>query len=244
MRKLFCFFFTLSFTISVSSQKDWQFGLQTGATLSKFDVDVNIRNAFAATIPPINEFSYTSNFQFGAWLEKRVAPFLAIRWELQRSPGGTKAYDVLENREKRYKLFYLSSPLLLKFTSFQKQLRFPVQLELGVMANLFLFDYGEDVAFGEINRLQYSTILGLSKNINEKWGLNLRYIRGLNPFSTFDVGGVQVNWNNQMYAISVERFLFSIGKEKKAVSKSKKAKLKKKKAIAKKKKRRKQRKKK
>ena len=115
-----------------NAQNDLTFGLQTGATMSSFDADVSISNAFAATVPPINEFSALANFQAGFWLEKRMHPFLSVRWEVERSPGGAKAIDVFEEREKRYKFFYLSTALLVKITALQGKVRHRRQIRRAV----------------------------------------------------------------------------------------------------------------
>jgi len=198
-----------------NAQNELKFGLQTGATMSSFKADVSISNAIASTVPPINEFSALANFQAGFWLEKRVNSFLSLRWEVERSPGGAKTFDVLEEREKRYKFFYLSSPLILKLTGLQGKTRHPIQLEVGVAANRFLFDYGEDVTFGTINKWHYHTIIGLTRNIDDKWAISIRYLRDATPFSTFEAGGVRVNWTNNRYALSFSRSLFSIKKKQK-----------------------------
>jgi len=160
-----------------------------------------------------NKFSATSNFNAGFWFEKRFNPFMALRWEVERSPGGAKAFDVLEEREKRYKFFYLSSPLLLKLTAFQGKVRYPIQLEVGAIANLFLFDYGEAITFGTTNKLTYDGLIGLSKNLDDKWSVSIRYQKGLIPFSTYEVGGVQINWTNTRYVLTFSRALFIITKK-------------------------------
>lgn len=214
---LLLFIILTSWLISTAQNEMW-FGLETGATMSSFKVDVSISNAIAATVPPINEFSTLANFQAGFWFEKRMNSSLSLRWEVERSPGGAKAYDVLEEREKRYKFFYLSSPIILKLAAFQGKTRHPIQIELGAAVNRFLFDYGEDVTFGTINNWQYHTILGLSRNIDDKWAVSIRYLRDLTPFSTFEAGGVRVNWTNSRYALSFSRALFSIEKKKKKVN--------------------------
>ena len=214
MRKLIFLALIMVQFVLVDAQNELKFGLQTGATLSTFKVDVSISNAISATVPPINEFSKLANFNAGFWFEKRINSFLALRWEVERSPGGTKAFDVLEERTKRYKFFYLSTPLLLKLTAFQGKIRHPIQLEIGAAANLFLFDYGEAVTFGNINKWHYHTVVGVSKNIDDKWSVSLRYLRDLKSFSTFDTGNVQVNWTNERYALVFSRALFSIGKKK------------------------------
>ena len=195
-----------------NAQNDLTFGLQTGATMSSFDADVSISNAFAATVPPINEFSALANFQAGFWLEKRMHPFLSVRWEVERSPGGAKAIDVFEEREKRYKFFYLSTALLVKITALQGKVRHPIQLELGGAMNRFLFDYGEDITFGTINKWQQHAIIGLTRNIDDKWSFSIRYLRDLTPFSTFEAGGININWTNNRYVLSFSRALFSIQK--------------------------------
>lgn len=206
--------------LSLKAQNDLKFGLQTGAAASTFNTAISISGNIGAAIPPINEFSYVANFNVGAWLEKRFNPVLSLRWEVQRSPGGAKAFDVLEEREKRYKYFYLSSPLLLKFAPLQKKVKHPIQLEVGAAANYFLFDYGEEVTFGEINRLEFSTLVGLTKNIDDKWAVSLRYSKGLKPFSQFEVGGVNIYWTNQSYILTFSRALFTIGNKTQAASKS------------------------
>jgi len=123
----------------IFAQNDLKFGLQTGATISTFTTEVSISNAIASTIPPINEFNFSSNFNAGFWFEKRFNPFLALRWEVERSPGGAKAFDILEEREKRYKFFYISTPLLFKITALQKKVlyhyRFSVKTQQALRAN-------------------------------------------------------------------------------------------------------------
>lgn len=198
-----------------NAQNEMRFGLQTGATISSFKADVSISNAIAATVPPINEFSALANFQAGFWVEKKMNTTLSLRWEVERSPGGAKAIDVFEEREKRYKFFYLSSALILKVAAFQGKVRHPVQLELGAAINRFLFDYGEDITFGTINKWQQHAIVGLTRNIDDKWAVSLRYLRDLTPFSTFEAGGVAVNWTNSRYVVSFSRALFSIQKKQK-----------------------------
>lgn len=195
-----------------NAQNEMRFGLQTGATMSTFKADVSISNAISSTVPPINEFSALANFQAGFWFEKRLNSFLSLRWEVERSPGGAKAFDVLEEREKRYKFFYLSSPLMLKLTAFQGKVRHPIQLELGAAVNRFLFDYGEDITFGTINKWQQHAIVGLTRNIDDKWSISIRYLRDLTPFSTFEAGGIRVNWTSNRYVLSFSRALFSIQK--------------------------------
>jgi len=207
--------------LPLKAQNDLKFGLQTGATSSIFNADISISGNIGAAIPPINEFSQVANFNVGLWFEKRLAPAFAIRWEIQRSPGGAKAYDVLEEREKRYKYFYLSSPLLLKIAPFQKKAKHPIQLELGAVANYFLFDYGEEVTFGEINQFEFSALAGLTRNIDDKWSVSLRYNRGLKPFSQYKVGGVNINWTNQSYILTFSRALFTIGNKAKATAATK-----------------------
>jgi len=206
--------------LSLKAQNDFKFGLQTGATASTFNADISISGNIGAAIPPINEFSHTANFNVGFWLEKRFSPAFSIRWEVQRSPGGAKAFDVLEEREKRYKYFYLSSPLLLKIAPFQKKAKHPIQLELGAAANYFLFDYGEEVTFGTVNKLEFSALAGITRNIDDKWSVSLRYSQGLKPFSQYEVGGVNINWTNQTYILTFSRALFNIG-QKAAVAESK-----------------------
>ena len=215
MRKLFFLLLLMIQLIIGNAQNELRFGLQTGATSMTFKADISISNAIASTVPPINEFSSLANFQAGFWFEKRVTPFMALRWEVERNPGGAKAYDVFEERTKRYKFFYLSTPLLLKFTAFQKKWRHPIQLELGAAADLFLFDYGEDITFGTINKLHYHTVIGLTRNLDNKWSVSIRYLRDLVPFSTFEAGGVRVNWRNERYVLAFSRALFSIVKKKK-----------------------------
>lgn len=214
MRKLLCLFLLPLYVFVLNAQDEWRFGLQTGTTMSTFKTDVSITNAISATVPPINEFSNLVNFNAGFWFEKKVNPFLAIRWEVERSPGGAKAYDPLEERTKRYKFFYLSSPLLLKFTALQGSMRYPIQLEIGAATNLFLFDYGEDITFGEINKWHYHSVIGITRNLDDKWSLSFRYLRDLSSFSEFDTGNVQVNWRNERYVLAFSRSLFSIKKEK------------------------------
>lgn len=219
MRKLTILFVLLSIGSILEAQNDFKFGLQTGATAATFQADVSIANAIASTVPPINEFSHIANFHVGCWFEKRFSPSFALRWEIQRSPGGAKAQDAFDNRLKRYKYFALSSPIILKLTAFQKPLRYPVQLEIGVAANLFLFDYGEAITFGDIQKIEYTRLLGLTKNIDDKWSVSIRYLKGLSPFSTYEAGGVSVNWTNQMYVLSFSRSLFTIQKKKKTATK-------------------------
>ena len=194
----------------IFAQNDLKFGLQTGATISTFTTEVSISNAIASTIPPINEFNFSSNFNAGFWFEKRFNPFLALRWEVERSPGGAKAFDILEEREKRYKFFYISTPLLFKITALQKKVRYPIQLEIGAVANVFLFDYGEDITFGTINKVTYDGLIGLTKNLDNKWSMSIRYQKGLTPFSAYDIGGVTINWTNTRYVLSFSRALFII----------------------------------
>ncbi len=213
MRKLIFLVILMVQFILVDAQNELKFGLQTGATMSTFKADIHISNAISATVPPINEFSNLANFNAGFWFEKRINSFLALRWEVERSPGGAKAFDVLEERTKRYKFFYLSAPLLLKLTAFQGKIRHPIQLEIGAAANVFLFDYGEAVTFGTINKWHYHTVVGVSKNIDDKWSVSLRYLRDLKSFSSFDTGNVQVNWTNERYTLVFSRALFSIGKK-------------------------------
>ena len=214
MRKLFFLSLLMMQLIIGNAQNEVRFGLQTGATMFTFKADVSISNAIASTVPPINEFSALANFQAGFWFEKRLNSLLSIRWEVERSPGGAKAYDILEEREKRYKFFYLSSPIIVKLTAFQKKIRHPIQLEAGVAANLFLFDYGEDITFGTINKWHYHTIVGLTKDLDNKWSVSIRYLRDLVPFSTFESGGVRVNWRNERYVLAFSRALFSIQRKK------------------------------
>lgn len=202
---------------SLKAQNDFKFGLQTGATAATFNADISISGNIGAAIPPINEFSQIASFNVGFWFEKRFAPAFAIRWEVQRSPGGAKAFDVLEEREKRYKYFYLSSPLLLKIAPFQKKAKHPIQLEIGAVANYFLFDYGEAVTFGAINQFEFSALAGLTRNIDDKWSVSLRYNRGLKPFSQYEVGGVNINWTNESYILTFSRALFTIGQKAKVV---------------------------
>ncbi len=216
MRKLFFLSLLMMQLIIGNAQNEVRFGLQTGATMFTFKADVSISNAIASTVPPINEFSALANFQAGFWFEKRLNSLLSIRWEVERSPGGAKAYDILEEREKRYKFFYLSSPIIVKLTAFQKKIRHPIQLEAGVAANLFLFDYGEDITFGTVNKWHYHTIVGLTRNLDNKWAISIRYLRDLTPFSTFEAGGVRVNWTNKRYVLSFSRALFTIQKKKKS----------------------------
>jgi len=198
MRQLIFLFLLMAIPlITISAQNELKFGLQTGATMSTFTADVSISNTITSTIPPI----------------KRFNPFMALRWEVERSPGGAKAFDVLEEREKRYKFFYLSSPLLLKLTAFQGKVRYPIQLEVGAIANLFLFDYGEAITFGTTNKLTYDGLIGLSKNLDDKWSVSIRYQKGLIPFSTYEVGGVQINWTNTRYVLTFSRALFIITKK-------------------------------
>lgn len=200
----------------LKAQNDFKFGLQTGATTSTFNADISISGNIGAAIPPINEFAQIANFNVGFWFEKRLANAFAIRWEVQRNPGGAKAFDALEEREKRYKYFYLSSPLVLKIAPFQKNVRYPIQLEIGAAANYFLFDYGEDVTFGTINKLEFSALAGLTRNIDANWSVSLRASRGLKPFSQYEVGGVNINWTNQSYMLIFSRSLFNIGPKGKA----------------------------
>lgn len=215
MRILAFLFLLINSGQVVFAQNTWRFGLQTGATMSKFStsVNINITNSAALTIPPINEFTPTANFQVGCWIEKRINRMFALRWEVQRSPGGAKTNDVFEERLKRYKFFYLSSPIMLKLTSFQAKAKHPIEVEAGIMANLFLFDYGEDIIFGTINKLEYTALVGLTKAIDDKWSVHLRYLHSLTPFSEYDAGGVNISWTNQRYEISFSRALFSFGKK-------------------------------
>ncbi len=215
MKKLFFLLLLMMQFIIGNAQNELRFGLQTGVTAMTFKADISISNSIASTVPPINEFSRLANFQASFWFEKRINPFMALRWEMERSPGGAKAYDVLEDRTKRYKFFYLSSPLLLKLTAFQKKLKHPIQLEVGAAVNLFLFDYGEDITFGTINQWHYHSIIGLTRNIDNKWSISIRYLRDLKPFSTFEAGGVRVNWQNERYVLAFSRALFSIQRKKK-----------------------------
>ncbi|MFK7980140.1 MAG: hypothetical protein AB8G86_09185 [Saprospiraceae bacterium] len=137
---------------------------------------------------------------------------LSVRWEVERSPGGAKTIDVFEEREKRYKFFYLSSALMLKLTAFQGKVRHPIQLEFGAAMNRFLFDYGEDITFGTINKWQQHAIIGLTRNIDDKWTISIRYLKDLTPFSTFETDSVRVNWTNKRYVLSFSRALFFIQK--------------------------------
>ena len=208
MKKLlFLYASLICMCLPLKAQNDFKFGLQTGATASTFNADISISGNIGAAIPPINEFSHVANFNIGFWFEKRFSSAIAIRLEVQRSPGGAKAFDALEEREKRYKYFYLSSPLLLKIAPFQKKIKYPIQLEIGAVANYFLFDYGEEVSFGEINKFEFSALAGLTRNIDDNWSVSLRYNRGLKPFSQFEAGGVNINWTNQSYMLSFSRCL-------------------------------------
>lgn len=212
-KRLLVYFFLTCICFPLKAQNDFKFGLQTGATMSTFNADISISGNIGAAIPPINEFSHIASFNVSFWFEKRFNPAFSLRWEVQRSPGGAKAFDVLEEREKRYKYFYLSSPLLLKIAPFQKKAKHPIQLEIGAVANYFLFDYGEEVTFGTVNKLEFSALAGLTRNIDDKWSVSLRYNRGLNPFSQFEVGGVNINWRNQSYILTFSRALFTIGQK-------------------------------
>lgn len=214
MKKQFLLYLFLIYAcFPLKAQNDFKFGLQTGATTSTFNADISISGNIGAAIPPINEFSQIANFNVGFWFEKRFASAFAIRWEVQRSPGGAKAYDALEEREKRYKYFYLSSPLVLKIAPFQKKAKYPIQLEIGAAANYFLFDYGEEVTFGKINKLEFSALAGVTRNIDAHWSVSLRVSRGLKPFSQYEVGGVNINWTNQSYMLTFSRSLFNIGQK-------------------------------
>lgn len=214
---LFCFLIAC-ISLPLNAQNDFKFGLQTGATMATFKADISISGNISSAIPPLNEFSHVASFNVGFWFEKRFSRAFAIRWEVHRSPGGAKAFDVLEEREKRYKYFYLSSPLLLKIAPFQKKAKYPIQLELGAVANYFLFDYGEEVTFGEINKFEFNALLGLTRNIDDKWSISLRYNRGLKPFSQYEVGGVNINWTNESYMLTFSRALFTIGNKAKAAA--------------------------
>jgi len=212
MKQLFLFCFSLVFVyLPLRAQNEFKFGLQTGATSATFNTTISISGNIGAAIPPINEFSQVANFNVGFWFEKRFSPAFALRWEIQRSPRGAKAFDVSEGREKRYKYFYLSSPLLLKIAPFQKKVKHPIQLEIGAVANYFLFDYGEEVTFGEVNQFEFSALVGLTRNIDDKWSVSLRYNRGLKPFSQYEAGGVNIKWTNQSYILTFSRALFTIG---------------------------------
>lgn len=213
MKKLFIIVVLFMLVGQVWAQKNWTFGLQTGATVSTFQTYVTVDNANATTIPPINELDYSTNFQIGFWFEKQITRSLTLRWEVQRSPGGAKAFDMVENRQKRYKFFYLNSPLLLKLTPFQQQWHFPVQVEVGASVNLFLFDYGEAVTFGDTQQVEYSAVIGLTKAIDEKWTIGMRYIRGLTPFSQYDSNDLNIDWRNRMVAINLSRVLFTLKKK-------------------------------
>lgn len=216
MKRRLLFYCLLIYTcFPLKAQNDFKFGLQTGATISTFNAAISISGNVGAAIPPINEFSHVANFNVGLWFEKRFTPAFAIRWEVQRNPGGAKAFDVFEEREKRYKYFYLSSPLVLKVAPFQKKAKYPIQLEVGAVANYFLFDYGEEVTFGEVNPFEFSALVGVSRNIDDKWSVSLRVNRGLKPFSQYEVGGVNINWTNQSYMLTFSRGLFTIGSKSK-----------------------------
>ncbi len=212
MKKRLLYYFLLTcICFPLKAQNDFKFGLQTGATIATFNADISISGNIGAAIPPINEFSHIASFNVGFWFEKRFSSAFAIRWEVQRSPGGAKAFDILEEREKRYKYFYLSSPLILKIAPFQKKAKYPIQLEIGAVANYFLFDYGEEVTFGEVNQFEFSALAGVTRNIDDKWSVSVRYNRGLKPFSQYEVGGVNINWTNQSYILTFSRALFTIG---------------------------------
>lgn len=213
MRKWLFILLPLLSYLSTSAQNDLKFGLQTGATASTFATKVSVGNNFAAAIPPINDLGHITNFHAGFWFEKRFNRLLALRWEVQRSPGGATAIDPATDRKRRYKFFSIGSPLIVKLTTFQSKARFPIQLEAGIKANYFLFDYGEEVTFGNVEQFEYSTILGLSKNIDDKWSVSVRYIRGLTPFSTYDAGGLTIDWSNRLYVLSFSRSLFTIQKK-------------------------------
>ncbi len=213
MRKLLFLWVILLSSLSITAQNELKFGLQTGATASTFTTKVSIGNNFAAAIPPINDLGHITSFHAGFWFEKRFNRALALRWEVQRTPGGATAIDPATDRTRRYKFFSIGSPLILKLTTFQSQARYPIQLEAGIKANYFLFDYGEEVTFGNVEKLEYSTILGLSKNIDDNWSVSVRYIQGLTPFSRYDAGGLTVEWSNQLYVLSFSRSLFTIQKK-------------------------------
>lgn len=248
MRKWLFLLMPLLSYFSITAQNDLKFGLQTGATASTFATKISVGNNFAAAIPPINDLGHITNFHAGFWFEKRFSRLLALRWEVQRSPGGATANDAATDRKRRYKFFSIGSPLLLKLTTFQSKARHPIQLEVGVKVNYFLFDYGEEVTFGNVEQLEYSTIIGLTKNIDDKWSVSVRYNRGFTPFSTYDAGGLTIDWSNQMYILSFSRSLFTIGKKvekgqsKSTAKKKAAAKKKRKKAAQKRKKQRKKRK--
>lgn len=212
MKYLFAVLLIVGSSIYGIAQKKFQFGLLTGGNASTFTTTLEIRNSIASAIPPLNNFQPIGNFHAGFFFEKQFSKAIALRWEVQRSPGGATAYDDLEERTKRYKFFYASSPIILKIAPFQKKIKFPFQLEAGFITNLFLFDYGEDITFGRINKLEYSYLAGISRAIDDKWSISLRYSRGLTSFSQYDAGGLNINWTNQTYAISFSRSLFLIGK--------------------------------
>lgn len=195
------------------AQNELRFGLQTGATVATFSTEVSIGNNFAAAIPPLNDFGHITNFHAGFWFEKRFNRLLALRWEVQRSPGGATAKELGTDRTRRYKFFTIGSPLILKWTGFQNKAQYPIQLEVGIKVNYFLFDYGEEVTFGNIQQLTYGALFGISKNIDDKWSVSIRYLKGLTPFSTYEAGGLAVDWRNRMYVLSFSRSLFTIKKK-------------------------------
>ncbi|MEM6321305.1 MAG: hypothetical protein AAF960_26845 [Bacteroidota bacterium] len=206
MRSIWIICWLCCFTAKGEAQNCWRFGLQSGLTATTFTTDVTIFNTFTTSLPAPISFDYdpTVNFHLGAWLERPVGERLALRWEVQRSPGGAMSFDAAEQRKQRYKFFYLSSPMVLQIAPNRSR---RIQLEGGVVANFFMFDYGEEIYAGDQNNFEYSYLVGLNIQLGAKWQAHVRYQSGQSAFSELESTNVQANTYNRLLALSFSRLL-------------------------------------
>ena len=200
------------FSGHVFGQK-WSLGLKAGGDLS------SIKETVTKTIPPTVIFPYTSsdykslpNFQFGFVSKVQLNDHIGLTFEPGFIQKGAKGgvYDA------NLRFGYFDVPVLLTYSPIKK-----INIEIGPELGYRLYFKNNSISVDfPYTKWDFSAIIGLSYDINEKFNIGSRYSSSLSKMNdnivlTEDgnggqsiIGTIDVDKQNRYFEVFVRYYLF------------------------------------